>query len=268
MSSKFPQTKPQSIENFKKWLKSVSLEGFPDNIENYYNLVIDDLHKQFCQSSFFQELINNWNDYNTDYKLKTKGYNLFENKPPEIDKKSYASVLDKIYRKDVVSNSNWPELPQDFSEWITPYNCFEKLNDCLRTQIIVKYLDGADFVLNKLIELAKKHNLKYNYDYEAKEKGYYAIHYYVIEQFDVPTLSFESRKIFMKIEIQITTQIQSTIYKLTHEYYEARRTKLENTEQLKWQWDYKNDDFKINYLGHILHYLEGMIIEIRDKKGD
>jgi hypothetical protein len=28
---------------------------------------------------------------------------------------------------------------------------------------------------------------------------------------------------------------------------------------------YKSDEFAINYLGHILHYLEGTIVEIRDK---
>ena len=33
-----------------------------------------------------------------------------------------------------------------------------------------------------------------------------------------------------------------------------------------WQWNYKSDEFAANYLGHILHYVEGMIIEIRDKK--
>ena len=35
---------------------------------------------------------------------------------------------------------------------------------------------------------------------------------------------------------------------------------------MKWQWDYKSDEFSANYLGHILHYVEGMIVEIREKQ--
>ena len=37
-------------------------------------------------------------------------------------------------------------------------------------------------------------------------------------------------------------------------------------ENVKWQWNYKGDEFTANYLGHILHYVEGMIMEIRDKQ--
>jgi hypothetical protein len=29
---------------------------------------------------------------------------------------------------------------------------------------------------------------------------------------------------------------------------------------------YRTEEFRANYLGHILHYIEGMIIDIRDKQ--
>jgi hypothetical protein len=32
-------------------------------------------------------------------------------------------------------------------------------------------------------------------------------------------------------------------------------------------WNYRNDQFITTYLGHILHYVEGMIIEVRDREG-
>ena len=37
-------------------------------------------------------------------------------------------------------------------------------------------------------------------------------------------------------------------------------------DDMKWQWDYKSDEFTANYLGHILHYVEGRIVELRDKQ--
>ncbi|MGA8485346.1 MAG: hypothetical protein WB706_13230 [Nitrososphaeraceae archaeon] len=33
-----------------------------------------------------------------------------------------------------------------------------------------------------------------------------------------------------------------------------------------WKWNYKSDLFSSSYLGHILHYVEGLILEVRDKQ--
>jgi len=53
--------------------------------------------------------------------------------------------------------------------------------------------------------------------------------------------------------------------RLLHKYYEERRKKLKK-EDIIWQWDWRSDEFSANYLGHILHYIEGMIMEIREKQ--
>ena len=52
---------------------------------------------------------------------------------------------------------------------------------------------------------------------------------------------------------------------MLHRYYEENRVNLSN-DDIIWQWDYTKPEFTTNYLGHILHYLEGMIMEVRDKK--
>ncbi len=74
----------------------------------------------------------------------------------------------------------------------------------------------------------------------------------------------KNQKVNVPVEIQITTQLPEVIRKLMHKYYEEKRSKL-NTNT-KWQWDYKSNEFSLNYLGHILHYIEGMIMEIREKQ--
>jgi hypothetical protein len=67
----------------------------------------------------------------------------------------------------------------------------------------------------------------------------------------------------ISFEIQITTQLQEVIRRLLHEYYEEKRTEKATDE--KWQWNYRSEEFSTNYLGHILHYVEGMIMDIREK---
>jgi hypothetical protein len=51
----------------------------------------------------------------------------------------------------------------------------------------------------------------------------------------------------------------------TPKYYEQRRTRLEKPDD-KWQWNYKSDEFSPYYIGHIIHYIDGTIMEIRDKE--
>ena len=68
----------------------------------------------------------------------------------------------------------------------------------------------------------------------------------------------------IEVELQVTTQLQELIRSLLHVHYEKRRKEHEALEE-QWQWDYKSDEFATNYLGHILHYVEGMIVEVRDR---
>lgn len=65
-------------------------------------------------------------------------------------------------------------------------------------------------------------------------------------------------------QIWHATELQENIVNLLHKYYEGNRKKIKSKE--KWQWNYKSEEFAANYLGHMLHYLEGTIVEIRDKK--
>lgn len=101
--------------------------------------------------------------------------------------------------------------------------------------------------------------------YEARDEGYYAVHLYVYDDFNIPKLSWDTEPKHLSIELQITTQLQDVIGKLTHKYYEDRRVGM-SKDKKKWQWQYESDEFISNYLGHILHYLEGMIMEVRERQ--
>ena len=100
---------------------------------------------------------------------------------------------------------------------------------------------------------------------EAREEGYYAAHLYTKQECEIPRETWDTEIINVPLEIQVTTQLQEVIRILLHKYYRKRREKTDESH-MKWQWDYTSDEFVANYLGHILHYVEGMIMEIREER--
>ena len=255
--------KPQNIEEYKKWLRDNHDVAITDRSRNYYESVSNKICKDFTNSTFWNTLISELEHINQRYFLET-GYHLFiADFHPEMKIKPFDSFLQKTFRKNIIQNTNWPDQPE--GGWILPDNWYTRINDIVRTLFVVKYLDGVNFFADKLSALLSEHNLPSTVDFEAKEEGYYAAHLYTQYECEIPKEDWNTEKILVTIEIQITTQLQEVIRHLLHKYYEDRRSRAKEGE-LKWQWDYKSDEFATNYLGHILHYVEGMIMDIREKQ--
>ncbi len=258
---------PQKIEygEYKEWLKKERQTTIDERTEKYYETVTTKIKRGLEKSNFWIKLNKNLRIFNAEYFMKNKGYPLFiggEIKP-ELLIKSFDSLFLKTYRKNILYNKNWPFEPEN--GWILPDNWYSRINDIIRTEYVVKYLDGVEFLSEK-IELCSKEEfgLSCNVSFEAKEDGYYAAHLYIEEEFEIPNPTWDTKKIIVLIEIQITTQLQEVIRKLLHRYYEERRKQVKKEKDIKWQWNYKSDEFATNYLGHILHYLEGMIVKIKE----
>jgi ppGpp synthetase/RelA/SpoT-type nucleotidyltranferase len=186
---------------------------------------------------------------------------------PQLFRKDYDSFLEKTFRKNILENDQFPEEPK--GGWITPYNWFSKVHDILRTQIIVKYLDGVDYIIKEFDGVCENNHIEHEVSYEARDEGYYAVHLNAKYNFNILGYNFESLSCPITVEIQIRTQLQEVIKNLLHTYYETKRIQPieERMESKKdWKWDYKCEEFAANYLGHILHYVEGMIMDIRDKQ--
>lgn len=256
-------TKPKDIADYKKWLKCNHGVEITDKNKNYYNSVVHRIWINFQNSDFWTSVVNQLNPINQEYFLKTKYYLFTLDKPPELQVKTFESFLMKTFRKNIVDNPNWPSEPSD--GWILPENWYARTNDLVRTCFIVKYLDGVNFFVNKINSLCEENGLSNSVDFEAKEEGYYAAHVYTTFPCAIPKEDWDTKQIDVKIELQVTTQLQEVIRKLLHQYYEDRRKKIEGAK-VKWQWDYESDEFAANYLGHILHYVEGMIMDIRNKQ--
>lgn len=255
--------KPSNIQQYKQWLKENHQVEITDRIKNNYESATDKMKQQFQESAFWEQLGRNLREYNDEYYLDKEYQLLQDTSLPDILVKPFDSFLLKTFRKNILENQNFPEPPID--GWILPKNWYLRINDILRTLIVVKYLDGVEFIIGKIRSLCKKIRKDFDCIFEAREVGYYAVHLYTKEEFEIPRMDWDTIKVSTAIEIQLTTQLQEVIRKLLHKYYEERRLLPSQTERM-WQWDYRSDEFATNYLGHILHYIEGMIMEIREKE--
>lgn len=262
--------KPATIDEYRQWLHDEHDITISRRTEVHYHAVVDRIKTEFEDSAFWQQFKENrkLRDFNEAYQLEHNNYPLTaQTPPPEVLKKPFDSFLLKTFRKNVLDNTLWPDPPNvgGTTAWVLPQNWFEKINDIVRTCFVVKYLDGVHYLAQKIEELSREHGMDCVTQMEAREEGYYAAHLSLRRTFEIPKIDFDTVFVPVVIEVQITSQLQEVIRLLLHKYYEERRQRIAPFDQ-KWQWNYKSDEFATNYLGHILHYLEGMIVEVRDKQ--
>lgn len=255
--------KPKNIEEYKKWFKEELNITINSKTENHYNSIANKIKSDFQASKAWTDILLQLNDFNNEYLAKTNYQLLVADFKPELVVKSFASFFEKTFRKNVVHNKRFPKEP--YNGWVTPDNWIENTNDILRTYFVVKYLDGVEFLMTKIQKSLNDNALECKNHFEARDEGYYAVHIYTQNEFEIPKIDWDTESKSISIELQITTQLQEVIGKLTHQLYEDRRVKQDKSDK-KWQWNYESEEFTTNYLGHILHYVEGMIMEVRNKQ--
>lgn len=193
---------------------------------------------------------------------RVKGYPLLmDTKLPNFNRKSYESVLEKIYRTSYVFNDNFPSPPK--SGWITTSDYLSKINDFVRNKISCKFIDGPEIMAQKLTEIANSLDLRSEYFSRNYDDGYYAYHFYVYIPVEIDDGTPATGKHEVAVEIQISTQLKEVMYEILHKFYADERSKSFSQD---WKWKVGSAKFKSGYLSHTLHMLEGMIVELRDKK--
>lgn len=260
--------KPKNVEEYCRTLLDEKLGvRIGPREERYYSIVVTAMRNQFVEGPFWSLFERRFRDIEDEYYMQ-HGYNLFmANEPPKVVTKPFRSTLEKSFCRNVLLNTRWPEQPD--SGWITPQNWYGLIGDLVRCCVVVKYLDGVAFLLQKFRTFCNEVEFTMGAEYVAREDGYYCLHASVRQRFEIPKRDFDTEFIDSMVEIQVTTQTQEVIRSLLHKYYEKRRMAESPipAEEKPWQWDYESDEFSANYLGHILHYLEGMIMFVREKGG-
>jgi len=260
-------SKPQDPESYLAWLREVLNVEITSSTQSHYNHVANIIKNKFEESRLWTQFASNLENYNNEYYISKSGYGLFsELSLPPLDIKLFDNFLLKTQRINVLDNELW-DAPPSYG-WVKPSSWYESINDIVRTCIVVKYLDGIEFLREKIKELCVKDNNRYfTCEFKSKDEGYYAAHIYTQQKCEIPNyLAPGTKEITASVEIQITTHLKDAIYDLLHKNYEERRKLLLPVPKEIWQWDYKSTEFAINYLGHIIHYLDGMIVNVREKE--
>lgn len=257
--------KPLGIEDYKKWLYDQLDIELSHNAETYYNEVTSDMVQQSNDSPFWIQLKENLAKYDQEYQRDQDCFLLAQSeKKIGIIGKPFDSFLWKTYGKNVLENRNWPEKPE--GGWILPEDWFTAIHDLARTRFVTKHIDGVKFLAGKIKSLCAQYCMvPCTVDFEGRDEGYYAAHISIEKRFNIPTQGLERKEICSCIEIQVTTELQEAIRSILHkDYIEMRKLPIEERRDIK--WEYESDEFFRSYLGHVLHYIEGMIVVARKKQ--
>ena len=250
-----------SVEDYRNWLRdnhSVDLKRSRSQYEAAARKIINDIQETNVWQELDVELFNIGQDSSIATQNNTLGryWNL------ELQTKTFESFLNKTYRSNIIYNENFPNAP--VNGWILPNNWFSRINDIVRTMYVVKYLDGVKTASEYIMRVFSGSGHECEVEYKANDDGYYAAHVYAAFDIEIPQLDFDTNLESITVEIQITTRIQEILKDLLHTYYRKSRLNPNSEGSSHWKWEYNSAEFKTNYIGHVLHYIEGMIVDVRD----
>ena len=275
---------PPTFEEYAEWYEDrfyEELYGSP--VQNWYRDQTELGQMRLSDSEFWRTLLSRLESWNANYSELTGGYPLWLSEPaPMIMTKPFDSVIHKSWRWNVLGNGNWPDppgrprrstAPQDGSidrddkfQWFGPHNWLTDFPDIFRTRLVTTYFDGVGNLANNVEELGKSLTPTLpEIDMKASHEGYHAVHVGIYQ--GVLLQDYETRdhaEIEVQLEIQVMTSIHQTINQMLHQLYEDSRS---NGAPENWEWDHTSPEFSVNYLGNTLHYLEGMILTARDRRG-
>lgn len=223
--------------------------------EPVYNAYMNGLVAQ-VKGGLYADTVREMARYRADY---VKPDYLFLTDPSDatLTYKPLKSVLNKIYRNNVLRPKNWP--PNQNATLFSLNNFHQQIDDVFRTKFICRYLDGPQFVCTRLIEYFEGKGVECNYRDVTTPLGYHAWHLYFKQPVD-DFAGLGKAEIF--VELQFTTQLAEVISSLTHSHYEEAR--LGKKPEDGWRWDVTSARFRPYYIAHGLHLLEGVILEYRD----
>jgi ppGpp synthetase/RelA/SpoT-type nucleotidyltranferase len=254
-------TKPP-FEEYPSWAHENLQVEFTKKTETQFGINTTAILNSVSGSEFCKELPELLRIAQKEYDQLHGVKLLMTPESPSFLKKNYASAIDKSYRSNILENRNWPNEPR--WGWTTPANWCEKLNDLVRTTIVCKYLDGPIFLAKRLEDLAKAKGLQPRIQSHERDSGYYAQHFYAKVPVPLVDLEMEQTQALVEFEIQLTTQMQEVLRDLSHSFYEEKR--LSQDDDRQWKWDHKSALFRSSFMGHTLHLLEGVIVELREMK--
>jgi hypothetical protein len=262
MAKRADRSVAPALDQYSDWLrrKFRRVPGVQEG-QSYYETATVSLKYDLERTAFWRSLQDSLPNYEAAYFVNTGVGLLAMPHSGEVSIKPWTSFVEKTYRRNVLLNESFPDPPD--GGWLLPPNWFWRIKDILRTTYVVKYLDGVHDLGRRIEDHAGDNALSTESSLEGTRAGYYAGHVVVMIPLQRPTVGWGRETLAIPVEFQITTQVKEVIKELLHKNY-ARDRMQGLDEDLTWQWEYDGRPFASNYLGHILHYVEGRIMNIRN----
>lgn len=182
---------------------------------------------------------------------------------PELATKPFLSVRNKVYRLNVTDRVARDLGPPPIGEVVHPRNWYSGLGDVIRCTIIVSMMDGVRATCES-IQAALADHAQCNWSFKNRLRGYYAAHL----SFDWPaTLVFAGPPPVdgtIRVEVQVKTHLHHVLGGLTHAVYEQQRAQPDVLGSVDWIWEPENPLFDPRMLGHVVQYLDGTIVNIKE----
>ncbi len=246
-----------TLDEYLDWHQDKFAENLRDNsFEKSFAINSVNLLSSVSLHAFFKDLQRKLTELESEGILAANEASSFG-----LVKKGFSSVVNKIYRRNCHWNRHWPSKPK--GGWIAFSDVYTSFDDIIRGTIVTRYLDGGELIGQHLQAIGEVHSVGVEVSPRATDQGHYAWHIYVTTPHDV-IVNGAVQTVDLKCEIQIITLLQSVLKGLTHQFYERSRI-ADTGRPVERRWQFQSPEFKGEYLGHTLHLVDSMLVELREE---
>lgn len=203
---------------------------------------------------FWTEAKRRLDQWRTEYRADTDADLFSQPGLPNFTAKPEKSTRDKLFRR---CKQEADYLPKAIAKEGAP---IPRLGDLVRTRIPCRYIDGVEFLANKIMGLAEEMELSPKRRREGRIEGYFAQHI-TVHQEVIFRLAGHGELTRVVSEIQIASEMATRMWDAAHPLYESARLRI--AEPRDWQWKPNDPRFISNQLGHMIHLADGLLVQLR-----
>ena len=250
------------IDEFAKpetdWLAKLAEIRSELSIPNYLGVLAKNGEiwaQEISVGPFWNTANNRLTQWRTEYRSLVGSDLLPQPDLPDFENKSESSIREKIVR---LCKNNQENLSSIIAKDGPP---IPKLNDIVRTRVACRFIDGVEFLAEKLIEVGAETNCNTKLSREGRIEGYFSQHI-TFEQSVILRLAGHEQMATVNCEIQLASELATRIWDASHPLYEDAR--MQRNAPAEWQWKPTDPRFIANQLGHMIHLADGLLVQLRD----
>lgn len=170
--------KPPGIDEYTNWARETLGSKLTDpRVLRIYETNVNNILTSVLQHVFFSKFSEEALRWKELYRRNTRSELFMGSHQPELVVKPFASVVEKMFRQNVLWNKKFPSEPT--KGWVNERNLYSKISDLVRGTLVCRFIDGPEFVAAQIAEYANRLALSNRRYSQERDQGYYAFHSYV-----------------------------------------------------------------------------------------